>query len=233
MLRKLLPSQQQERPLVDLGSLVFRQDTVDHNPYALFAPQHYEPGYAYPLLVWLHGTKTNERQIQKVMPFISMRNYVGVAPALKSVLSTSGGFEFAEAEETVSEAIGTVQDRFHIRDDRVFLVGCDAGGTLAIRIGLASPSRFAGVISLGGSFPRGELSLTRLKQVRDLPILLAARQESDRYPMDDVCQDLRLFHSAGMWVSLRQYPVKSELTTQMLGDANRWMMEIVTSRASC
>jgi phospholipase/carboxylesterase len=37
-----------------------------------------------------------------------------------------------------------------------------------------------------------------------------------------------LFHSAGMVVSVRQYPCGDELTTQMLHDADVWMMERVT-----
>ena len=50
------------------------------HPHVLFAPMHYEPKYAYPLLVWLHGTGGDERQIMRIMPLISMQNYVAVAP---------------------------------------------------------------------------------------------------------------------------------------------------------
>ena len=46
----------------------------------LFVPLHYEPNYAYPLIVWLHGAQDDERQLKRVMPFISLRNYVAVAP---------------------------------------------------------------------------------------------------------------------------------------------------------
>ena len=52
------------------------QDTV----YTLFAPLHYEPGYSYPLIVWLHGHGNDERQLVRIMPLVSMRNYVAVAP---------------------------------------------------------------------------------------------------------------------------------------------------------
>ena len=49
-------------------------------PHTLFAPMHYEPNYAYPLLVWLHGPGDDERQLQRIMPLISMRNYAAVGP---------------------------------------------------------------------------------------------------------------------------------------------------------
>src|SRR5688500_15821791 len=48
--------------------------------HTLFAPLHYEPNYAYPLVVWLHGPGDDERQLQRVMPLVSMRNYVAAAP---------------------------------------------------------------------------------------------------------------------------------------------------------
>ena len=46
----------------------------------LFAPVHYESNYAYPLIVWLHGANDDERQLKRIMPFISLRNYVAVSP---------------------------------------------------------------------------------------------------------------------------------------------------------
>ena len=48
--------------------------------YTLFAPLHYEPNYAYPLVIWLHGPGDDERQLLRVMPLVSMRNYVSVGP---------------------------------------------------------------------------------------------------------------------------------------------------------
>ena len=53
-----------------------QQDTI----HTIFAPLHYEPGYSYPLLVWLHGPGCDERQLLRIMPLVSMRNYVAVAP---------------------------------------------------------------------------------------------------------------------------------------------------------
>lgn len=65
--------------------LDFAQESATSNtsaahPHVLFFPLHYEAGYAYPLLVWLHGCGGDERQVMRVMPKLSMRNYVAVAP---------------------------------------------------------------------------------------------------------------------------------------------------------
>src|SRR5262249_14671671 len=48
-------------------------------PQCLLVPQHYERNYAYPLLVWLHDAGGDERELKKIMPLVSLRNYVSLA----------------------------------------------------------------------------------------------------------------------------------------------------------
>ncbi len=43
-----------------------------------FVPRQYEPNYAYPLLVLLHGRGADEDQLVRAMPSLSWRNYVGL-----------------------------------------------------------------------------------------------------------------------------------------------------------
>ncbi|WP_165243839.1 alpha/beta hydrolase [Paludisphaera soli] len=45
---------------------------------ARFVPRQYEPNYAYPLLVLLHGKGGDEDQLIRAMPALSRRNYVGL-----------------------------------------------------------------------------------------------------------------------------------------------------------
>src|SRR5580658_5486284 len=79
--RQSLPLSQRNIPPVafEIESGMF--STVQHDTiHSTFAPMHYEPGYSYPLLVWLHGAGCDERQLLRIMPLVSMRNYVAVAP---------------------------------------------------------------------------------------------------------------------------------------------------------
>jgi phospholipase/carboxylesterase len=71
----------QEAPIGALrGSAPHRAAAWGGAASASFAPQHYEAGYAYPLLVWLHDAGGNEQQLRRMMPRVSMRNYVAIAP---------------------------------------------------------------------------------------------------------------------------------------------------------
>ena len=104
---------------------------------------------------------------------------------------------------------------------------------MAIRLGLAAPNRFAGVASLVGPVPTGNNPLSNLLQARSLPMLIGYGRESEQYPVSQICEELRLFHIAGLSLNLRQYPCGHELTTQMLSDLDAWMMQIVTGVDSC
>lgn len=200
-----------------------------------FRPSHYEPNYAYPLVVWLHGPGGSEENLAQVMPLTSLRNYVGVA--VRGNCRWDHGYSWDESPEGIDGAFDQVQQgieaataRFHIHPQRIFLAGHRTGGTLALRLALRHPAGVAGAISISGRFPRGLMPLRKLQQARQLPILLTHGRTSRRYTVDHVCRELALFHAAGMQVDLRQYPCGDELTTKMLSDLNAWIMSRVTGQ---
>ncbi len=207
------------------------ETTLSHS---LFTPIHYEHGYAYPLIVWLHGPVSNEQELRDVMPLISVRNFVAVAPRGTDCVSSGSrnafgwnqsAHEIAEAAERVRNCIGVAQDRFHIHPERIFVAGHAEGGTMALRLGLEHPDRFAGAISLGGPMPSGDCPLKRINDARKLPLLLSVSPDRNKYSLDHVMENVRLLHFAGSSLSLRLYPEGDELTTTMFSDVNQWVME--------
>lgn len=216
---------------VDQSILEFTQHRHFH--HSLFAPCHYEPGYEYPLLVWLHGPGDDERQLCRIMPHLSLRNYVAVGPRGCCPPDPGClGYRWQQGEHSVQDAADRVFDsievacgKYNVAKDRIFLAGYQCGGTLALRIGLKYPEHFAGAMSVDGPFPTGAAPLSRLRQARELPILMAQGRESLTYPPQVANRELRLYHAAAMQVTLRLYPCGDELTTQMLEDVDVWMME--------
>jgi phospholipase/carboxylesterase len=219
------------------------RSSSDQYPHAQFAPLHYEPNYAYPLLVWLHGGGDSEKQLRRIMPLVSMRNYVAVAPrATLEVPHRAGvgcGFQWkqttdhvAQATDRIRTAIDDAGARFNIRSDRIFLAGFESGGTMAFRVAAENAHLFAGVLSLGGPFPTEGTPLANLNIVRQLPLFVAACREGSYYPTPQVCDNLRLFHAAGMSITLREYPGIDGLSEQMLADVDRWIMEQITCPAT-
>ena len=237
-------------PEFGVESALFTPPAAD-STRALFAPLHYEANYAYPLIVWLHGLGNDEWQLMRIMPLMSMRNYVAVAPrgllsreegtdTDPSPAANPGGSEkdlwgwsqdpehIHEAEQRVFDAVEAAQSRFHVAPNRVFLAGFDCGATMAFRVAMNHPSRFAGVISIGGAFPRGQNPFQQWNDVRRLSVFLAVGRDSQRYSPESACEDLRLFHTAGISVMLRQYPCGHQISPQILADVDRWIIEQIT-----
>lgn len=210
-----------------------RVASLSQPPQCLLAPLHYERNYAYPLLVWLHDEGGSERELKRIMPLVSLRNYVSLA--VRGTSPTPGGYTWAEAADAVltaeirvAEAVALAKQRFHIHAGRVFLAGHGVGGTLAMRLALRNPQQYAGGVSIGGCFPQGQSPLARLAAARAARLLIMHCRDSATYPVERLCDELALFHAAGLSVTLRQYPCGDELTTQMLRDLDVWLMEQVT-----
>lgn len=202
---------------------------------ALFAPIHYEHGYAYPLVVWLHGEGSNECELWQVMAKVSVRNYVGAAA--RGVLAGRDGAagctwrqtpdDVEAAAESVARCIEYSQRQRNIHPDRIFLAGRGAGGTMALRLALSLSLPIAGAASLGGGLPRGNCLLSRVNDARSLPLLLMTCRASDVYPPQQVADDLRLLHAAGCQLAIREYLCGDELYTDMFHDLDQWMMNQV------
>jgi phospholipase/carboxylesterase len=221
------------QPTIDADFGVFRGSTSETSRHVFFVPMHYEKNYAYPLIVWLHGGGDDERQLMRVMPLVSMRNYLGVAPRGSARAAMGYDWEQTEpqietAQQRVFAAVEQARQRFHVERSRVFIAGYGSGGTMALRVALRNPGAFAGALTIGGPFPEGRLPLAHLSQVRGLPLFMAQGREAESYPMEQTCRELRLFHAAGMNATLRLYPCGDELTSNMLHDMDVWMMERIT-----
>lgn len=212
-------------------------------PVRTFLPTGYEPNYPYPLLVFFHGHNSSEEQVLRLAPRLSRRNYISIA--LRG-LQTLGprpdgciGYAWeadADAdsllEDYVVRAVEQTRRSYHVHSERIYLAGIREGATLAYRMGLMYPDRFAGVISLNGCMPRGGRPLIRLPEVRDLPVLIGHGKDNAQVPLADAQRDFRVLYAAGLPVCMQTYPVAHRLHPDMLRDVNRWIMNNVTRDSS-
>jgi len=184
----------------------------------MFVPTGYEPGYAYPLLVWLTDPRRTRFDLGQTMSRVSLRNHVAVEPL-------HAGDSDADREAMVWRAIDSVRERVSINPRRIFLIGQGCGGTEAFRIACRHASAFAGVVSIGGPFPLREGLFGRLDAIRRLPMLMCCHREAPAEVVGPTDATLRLFHAAGAMLAMRIYPGHNSLSKTMLADVNRWLME--------
>lgn len=204
----------------------------------LFGPERYEPRYDYPLIVWLHSCNSSEHELDNVMPELSLQNYVACAPRGTNACDPDGKlFRWGQtaaasaiAEEVVFESIDLAKQQFSISEKRVFLAGFGSGATMAWRIALRYPTRFAGVISVCGDFPHRNQPLSNIDKARDLATMWMYGAESPTCGISQVCETLPILHSASLSIDIRQYPCGNELLSNMLLDINSWVMEQVTNQ---
>lgn len=227
-LQKLAPEPQ---PLDCFENLAF--GAVDD--FSVFLPLHYEKKYSYPLIVWLHSNDQSGEQIQQIMPSISMRNFVGVAPSAPAIdreqnqLWLQDPMVIGEAHESVVQAIDYATTRFNINPDRIYLAGAEQGATMAFRLAFQRPDLFAGVISLNGPLPTERAVLGDWTRCRNMPVFWAHCRDSEDFDQNTLCQQLKLLHVAGFSVTLRQYPGFKMMSDKMLSDCNNWVMEQISS----
>jgi phospholipase/carboxylesterase len=203
--------------------------------HRLFVPEYYEPGYQYPLVIWLHSDDSSEYELDDVMPHLSLRNYVGLGLRGTRSGTKRGRYKWslnanslALNEEMVFQSISQLDRTLSIQTQNVFLAGYGKAGSVAQQIALRHPERFAAAISINGRFPQAPKCLARWKQTRQLPILWMHGTQSSHCGMDAMCQLLNNAYTAGLKVFPVQFPVGDELDSTMLAKANRFMMQIVT-----
>jgi phospholipase/carboxylesterase len=200
-----------------------------------FLPTGYEPNYPYPLLVFLHGHGGCEEQVLRLAPQLSRRNYICIALRGPHPLAPRHdgrpGFTWGSdaddprVEEYVLRAVEQTRRHYHVHSERIYLAGFREGATLAYRLGLLFPERFAGIISLNGALARRGGPLLRLPEVRRLRVLIGHGFANAIVPLTLARQDYRLFYAAGLPVRLRTYPATHRIHPEMLRDVDRWVME--------
>jgi phospholipase/carboxylesterase len=209
-------------------------DAPRNQPVRTFLPVGYEPRYAYPLLVFLHGDGGNEEQIMRLAPRLSRRNFISIGlrgPVCTGPRSSGHlGYSWGDAadvgsiEDYLTSAVQQTRLQYHIHSERIYLAGYSEGAAMAYRLGLSLCDKVAGVISLNGHMPRQDRPLLRLPQVRSLRGFIAHGIANSVVPFSMARADYRLLYSAGLNVEMHKYPTNHRLHPDMLRDLNRWII---------
>ncbi len=211
-------------------------------PVRVTLPNYYEPNYPYPLLVLFHGNGGNEKQVMRLVPQISQRNYICISLRGPEVLSPSAtprpcfgwgnvGEYDTLVEEYLLQAIQCTARRYHIHTERIYLAGFCEGAQMAYRIGLNHPDRWGGLISLNGSMPnpREAGPLMQPQQIRHFRVFMGHGIANAIVPLSLARRDFGVLYALGAEVSLHTYPTTHRLHPDMLRDVDRWIMDQVNA----
>jgi phospholipase/carboxylesterase len=132
-------------------------------------------------------------------------------------------------EDGVFSGIRQTRRALHVHSERIFLVGVGEGAAVAYRLGLSYPERFAGVVAINGWIPGGFRPLGRLKECRDLRILVVHGEWNARTPVRAARRDVATLRAGGLNVAFQSYPCAHKITSPMLSDVDTWLINHCTA----
>ncbi len=215
-----------ERPAEGFHTRFLAKDP--NRPVRMFLPTDYQPRYAYPLVVLLHGNGGNEEQVSRLAPQISRRNYITIS--LRGTPAQTGRLDGRPAcnwdvneaiEEYFLAAIEETQRAYHVHAERVYLIGVKDGAAAAYRLGFGLADRIGGIVALNGRLPES-IDFTRMS--RPLPVLLGHGSDDPLITTTQAKQDHSRLRAAGAEARFLTYPTTNALHPNMLRDVNRWII---------
>ncbi len=193
-------------------------DNAAHDVEEVYVPEHYEPNYAYPLIVWLSPPSAPRGKLRRIMRMISKRNYFGV-----SVPITDPDL----VEEQLVETFRRLRRRYHLHTERVYLLGFGELGTQALATGLSQPACFAGIAAISARWPETPRLLARYHELRGRHVLLGIEETDRTSVVSDVLYMQQLLWSAGMHVTAWAATSGNEPERGLLREVDRWIMQTI------
>jgi phospholipase/carboxylesterase len=203
----------------------------DESPVHL--PQHYEPNYAYPLIVWLYDQEWTARELLDLMPRISPQNYLGLAiegltPSNRFAagsMSPPGQSDPLDALlETLKDVVIPMRREYHVHSERIYLAGFGDQAATALRLLLRRPEWFAGSMAFGVRDTKLDSALAKFDDLRGKRVFLSVGVRDSHCSLPDVTNLGRLLRSFGIHVALRAYDSGESPTPKLLSDLDHWLM---------
>ncbi len=131
-------------------------------------------------------------------------------------------------EDGIFGAVRQTRRALHVHSERIFLVGSGEGAAVAYRVAMSHPERFAGVVAINGWLPGNFRPLARLKDCRNLRVLVVHGEWNGRVPVDHARKTVATLRNGGLKVAFQSYPCAHRLTSHMLSDVDTWLINQCT-----
>lgn len=210
---------------------------VEH--ISLFRPEHYEPGYAYPLIIWLHADGGSEQDLHEVMPQVSLRNYLGLsfrAPAIKPE-DPAKGYHWPDSHlfvkqfaETIQQTVQELKKVLNIHERRIYLAGTGSGCSVATKLMMLAPHLFAGAALFKGCFNKLDFQSKNSINLNGKRVLLDLQIASDAKGPVSSQWVSRMWETSGAETqALNSLKPEVNEESELLMTLDRWIMEGIST----
>jgi len=116
-------------------------------PYSVRIPKDFDPAKKYPLLVFLHGSASDEWDMYGFQ-FLIPPDFIAIGPNARG---PSHNYVRDNAQEDIAEAIDSVIANYPIDTEKIILSGFSMGGYGVYRTFYETPEKFKALIVLSGT----------------------------------------------------------------------------------
>ena len=116
-----------------------------YQPYSIKLPNNYEPNKKYPLLVFLHGSGSDEQGLLKSPR--SGGNFIEIAPLARDIYRA---YASDNSQKDIIEAIDDVSKCFAVDKKNIIIGGFSMGGYGALRTYYEHPELYKGIAVFAG-----------------------------------------------------------------------------------
>lgn len=196
----------------------------------------------WPTLFAIHGHGAHGQDLLGLAPYLAGGGVQVICPEAEFVLQPGmlsytwfdrgpGGERSAEEFERVtalvSEFIDEATERYRVDPERRAILGFSQGGSLAYRLGLGEPSRFAGLAALSTWLPDEAAEHADTVRLGDLPVLV---QHGSEDPLVQVARGQasrdRLI-AMGVTPEYHEYPMQHAIGPESLRDLSDWLERVL------
>ncbi len=179
-----------------------------YQPYSIRLPQNYDPSQKYPLLVFLHGSGTDEQGLLNRPR--SNGDFIEIAPLGRDIFYC---YASDSSQNDIVEAIHDVFLHFPVDQEQVIIAGFSMGGYGALRTYYEHPELYQGVAVMAGHPYLADLFLDEqhphflkpayLEKFKDVPVFVYHGYKDGSLPIAEAKNLIAALQTAGAQVTPR------------------------------
>ena len=213
--------------------------------HSVWSPGYQEPDHDHlPAVVAIHGHGAHSQDLLGLAPYLANGRLLMICPEAEFMLQPgmpsytwfepSGPDlqrtpeEFERVTARVSGFIADALARYGGDPARTILLGFSQGGSLAYRLGLGEPDRFAGVAALSTWLPEeAEAAAQPGDALAALPVLVQHGTTDPAVSIDRGQDSRDRLQALGVQLEYHEYEMAHQIAAESLTDLSAWCQRVL------
>ena len=217
------------------------QSRIDgtYQPYSVRIPEHIDRSRKYPLIVFLHGSGSDETDLFG-FSFLNNGECIELGPFARG---RSNFYSTDKAQEDIAEAIDAVIENYPVDTDNIILTGFSMGGYGVYRTFYETPQRFKALAVFSGlpyystnteeypdSMYPNFLDEEKAKVFEDTPLFIFHGEQDKNCPLSRTEELVKLFKNNGVHVTYVTEKEKGHQRpdSQTIRKYRKWLEQVLT-----